>query len=141
MIYSSERDQLRRVWYEAWRKARIGETLTALEQIIATIIHSHPEYHALLEDSPEKLQRDWHNLNGGTNPFLHLSMHLALHESISTNHPLGVREIYTKLVHRSGNSHATEHQMMECLAEVLWNAQRQGNTPDEKNYVDCLRRI
>jgi hypothetical protein len=29
---------------------------------------------------------------------------------------------------------------MECLAEMLWRAQRDGAPPDGAAYVECLRR-
>jgi len=31
--------------------------------------------------------------------------------------------------------------MMECLGEVLWNAQRNGQEPDLSAYLDCLKKL
>ncbi len=141
MIYSQERDQLRRFWCDAWRKARAGEPLEPLEQIIAHIVAAHPEYHAALEDPDRNTHRDWLPTGNETNPFLHLGMHLALQESITTNRPFGIREIHETLLTRSGDPHMVEHQMMECLADVLWRAQRTRSQPSEKDYLDCLQRL
>ncbi len=34
-----------------------------------------------------------------------------------------------------------EHEMIECLAGTLWEAQRDGTPPDEAVYLECLRRL
>ena len=44
---------------------------------IADALALHPEYHALI-DSDDALQRDFAPADGQINPFLHLSLHLAL---------------------------------------------------------------
>jgi hypothetical protein len=30
---------------------------------------------------------------------------------------------------------------MECLAEMLWQAQRDDTVPDEARYLDCIRAL
>ncbi|CAK0774390.1 DUF1841 family protein [Gammaproteobacteria bacterium] len=141
MIYSQDRDRLRRLWCDAWYKAQAGEPLEPLEQIIAQIVADHPEYHSALEDPGKSAGRDWLPTEGETNPFLHLGMHLALQESFATDRPCGVREIYQTLTIRLGDTHTVEHRMMECLAETLWQAQRSARHPDEQFYANCLRRL
>ncbi|CAK0768607.1 DUF1841 family protein [Gammaproteobacteria bacterium] len=141
MIYSQERDRLRWLWCDTWRKARAGEPLEPLEQLIARVAVDHPEYHPILENPAESSHRDWLPTTGETNPFLHLGMHLALQESIATDRPAGVRKIHHTLTIRVGDIHTAEHQMMECLAEALWQAQRNGVPPNEQTYLDCLRRL
>lgn len=139
MIYSQERDQLRRVWCAAWHKAHAGETLEPLETILVEIINNHPEYQSLLEDCDRNVWRDWQVEAG--NPFLHFGMHLALQEAVATNRPCGIRAIYSDLGRRCGDWHRAEHQMMDCLAEMLWQSQRRGNVIDEQMYLDCLRKL
>ncbi len=141
MIYTQERDRLRQFWCDAWRKACADEPLEPLEQIIANIVASHTEYHALLTDPDGSAHRDWQTSGYETNPFLHLGMHLALQESIATDRPLGVRGVYHTLMKRVGDAHRVEHQLMECLAETLWQAQRYGGQPDERAYLACLQRM
>ncbi|MDK7178881.1 DUF1841 family protein, partial [Micrococcus luteus] len=60
---------------------------------------------------------------GQTNPFLHLSMHIALEEQISIDNPHGIREVFEQLSAKL-DEHAAHHEMMECLGQVIWQAQR-----------------
>jgi len=39
-----------------------------------------------------------------------------------------------------GDEHAALHAVLECLGEVIWQAQRQQSAPDAQLYLDCLRR-
>ncbi len=31
--------------------------------------------------------------------------------------------------------------MMECLGQVLWQAQRDGGEADQNNYLECLKKL
>lgn len=78
---------------------------------------------------------------GQTNPFLHMGMHIAIQEQLGSNRPDGIRDVYRQICRRSGDAHAAEHLMMECLGETLWEAQRTGMEPDERVYLERLRRL
>lgn len=141
MIFGNDRNALRRFYVESWRKARSGEPLQPLEQQIATVVSDHPEYHAALEAEDDALQRDYTPEAGESNPFLHMGMHLALREQLATGRPAGIREVWQTLLKRVGDAHETEHRMLECLGQALWEAQRSGRQPDEAAYLHCLRRL
>jgi Domain of unknown function (DUF1841) len=47
--------------------------------------------------------------------------------------------LHRKLQIRLGSEHDAEHALMEALAEALWQAQRSGVTPDEKQYLELAR--
>lgn len=140
-MFGNDRTQMRRFFTEAWRKASAGEELIPLEQLIADIVQQHPEYHALLENPDSALDKDFLPDLGETNPFLHMSMHISLQEQISTDRPSGIRQLYQQLVMRAGDSHEAEHRMMECLGQMLWEAQRQNRMPDEQAYLSCIRNL
>jgi hypothetical protein len=36
--------------------------------------------------------------------------------------------------------HGARHEVMECLAEVIWQAQRNGAPFDNAAYLDCIER-
>ncbi|MEM7613385.1 MAG: DUF1841 family protein, partial [Pseudomonadota bacterium] len=38
-------------------------------------------------------------------------------------------------------AHDAEHEMLECLAESLWQAQRDGVMPDESAYLQKLSHL
>ncbi len=140
-MFSSDRNQMRMVFIESWRKRLAQKPLEPLEQLITEIIVQHPEYHRLLEASEDALERDFIPEAGENNPFLHLSMHISLQEQIQTDRPAGITSLYQQLTRKSGDHHKTEHQLMECLGRMLWEAQSSRLMPDEQGYLDCVRRL
>ncbi len=85
------------------------------------------------------MEKEFTPENGQTNPFLHLSLHLAIAEQISIDQPPGIRAAYQALRQRL-EVHDAEHAVMECLGETLWKAQRAGTAIDTAGYLACLRR-
>jgi hypothetical protein len=139
VFHDQQRDALRRMYLEAWQRYQEGLPLTPLQAQVADVVALHPEYHALL--TPEALDRDWTPEQGQTNPFLHMGMHLALREQVSTDRPQGIRDVHTLLTRRQDSTHEAEHRMMEPLGAALWDAQRQGVAPDEQRYLAALRSL
>ena len=90
------------------------------------------------EDPERHLDRDYSPEDGGVNPFLHLSLHLAVAEQLSIDQPAGIRGAFEELRRRLASEHDALHAVLECLGETLWQAQRQGTAPDERAYLDCL---
>lgn len=140
-MFGVERDQMRQVFFEAWRKQQAGEAMQPLEQLIAGVVRQHPEYHALMGDPERSISREFQPEMGESNPFLHMAMHISLQEQISTARPAGISEFYRSLCQRLGDAHEAEHQMMECLARMLWEAQSANRMPDEAAYLDCIQRL
>lgn len=139
-MFSPTRDQSRQFLVEAWRKRCGSLPATPLETIAADIIVLHPEYHALLESGEEALAREWTPQQGDTNPFLHLSLHLAIAEQLSINQPPGISTLFDQVLARRGDRHDALHAVLDCLAETLWRSQRDQVPPDGAAYLDCLRR-
>lgn len=135
MIFGNDRNQLRKAYADAWHKLQQNLPMQPLERQIAEVVSEHPEYHAMLEN----IDTDFMPEMGQSNPFLHMGMHMALREQIATNRPVGIVECYQALTHRHQSVHDAEHEMMECLGEALWTAQRQGTAPDDSAYLACLK--
>ncbi len=140
-MYSSDRNSMRRVFFDAWRKYQAQQPLQPLEQMVADVVRLHPEYHSMLEQGENALERDFLPEGGETNPFLHMGMHISLLEQLGADRPSGIRGLYQQIATRLGDPHQTEHQMMECLGLSLWEAQTSGGLPDEQAYLGCLRRL
>ena len=140
MIYGNDPAQYRRFFCEVWRKHSAGTSLEPLETMVAHIIGEHPEYHRLLEDLAT-LEQDYAPEAGRTNPFLHMGLHIAIHEQLAADRPIGIREAYQHLMQRHTDPHDVEHRMAECLAEGIWEAQRAGTPPDEVAYLERLRKL
>ena len=141
-MFNPTRDQARDFLFEAWRKFRATEQLTAMESLAVEIISLHPEYHAMLDDRDRYLEtyrdRDYPPEFGETNPFLHINMHLSIREQVSIDQPQGVKKFHADLSNKLGAALEAEHEMMDCLAEMIWHAQRHHTAPDAQIYLGCL---
>lgn len=137
MIFSNDRNQLRKAYNDAWTRFQQGLPLQPLEQQLVTVIQEHPEYHKQISN----LLSEFLPESGQTNPFLHMGMHLALREQVATNRPIGITMCFKSLTKKASSPHEAEHQMMECLGEALWNAQQNSVAPDEQAYLSCLKRL
>ena len=138
-MFAGSVEETRGFFLSVWRKMHASEQMEPLEKLVAEIIGAHPEYHQLLDKPARAMQA---GESGEANPFLHMGLHIALIEQLQTDRPNGVRAIYQQLVSKSSTDHhAVEHQMMDCLAEALWNASRNGQPPDEQNYLQALKQL
>jgi len=136
------REQLRahrQVFWDAWQKAESNLPLNALEVRIARVIRLHPEYHHYFSDMENFLDRDF-EVNDGMNPYLHLSLHLALEEQVATKQPPEAGRALEHLITAKGmDRHEAMHQLLEILAETVYLAQRHGNEPDVAGYAEQLK--
>lgn len=141
MFFSPDRHKMRQFFFDIWQKHTNSSTaLEPMEKLIAGVIEQHPEYHALLAAPDASIDRDYTPETGESNPFLHMSMHIAIQEQVATQRPKGVVAVYQSLL-GSSNPHTAEHQMMEPLGEMLWQAQRRNSAPNEKAYLKGLRKL
>ena len=140
-MFGNDRNALRQYYIDVWQKAQNKQPLEPLEKIIAEVIGQHPEYQNILSASDTALGKEYLPEMGESNPFMHMGMHIAIHEQLGSNRPVGIRELYQQITTRYGDAHEAEHQMMECLAEMMWQAQRAGKAPDEQHYLKGLKKL
>lgn len=138
-MFNPTRDQVREFFCSSWKKHVERLPLVGAEVTAADIAARHPEYHALLANPDAALNQEWAPESGQMNPFLHLSLHLAIHEQTSIDHPPGIRAAFDQLRARM-DAHDAEHVLLECLGETIWRAQREGQPMDALAYVDTIRR-
>src|SRR5438093_11115284 len=135
-MFDPSREQARDTFFSAWRKYRAREPLAGIETIALEVILAHPEYHALLADAERYRDKDYADEG---NPFLHMSLHVALEEQLSIDQPPGIVERFATLLARcGGDRHEAMHEAIECLAETVWRAQRDKAPPDAAAYLACL---
>ncbi len=139
-MYNPSRDDARRFLIDAWAKYRAQAPLTDLERIAAGLIALHPEYHATFDHPDRYLDRDYTPEAGVVNPFLHLSLHIAVAEQLASDRPSGIRAQFERIRAARGDEHAALHALLECLGEMIWQAQRNGTAPDAQVYLACLAR-
>ncbi len=135
-----DRDSGRAFFLEVWGKHNKNFPLEALEKMVLNVALQHPEYHAILErDEKEIFEMEFTPEMGMTNPFLHMGMHIVIQEQIAANRPSGIAELYKSLLLKYPSAHDLEHNMMECLGEILLLAQQNNTLPDEAQYLRQVR--
>ena len=139
-MFNPSRDQARDFFFETWRKYRAQQALAGLETVALQVILAHPEYQAALDDPERHRERNYSPELGEPNPFLHMSMHLAIEEQLSIDQPPGIASAFAALAVKRGERHAAIHDAMECLGEMVWRSQRDRAPPDGAEYLECLKK-
>lgn len=139
-MFGNDRNEMRQMFYTAWKNFNNKTTLHPLEQVIVNIIQLHPEYHALLDDETT-IDKDFTPEMEESNPFLHMSMHIAIQEQLSTSRPANIQHVYQTLLSKHQDPHHVEHVLMECLGQMIWQAQRDQTAPNETHYIECIEQL
>ena len=137
-MFNPSREQVRQFFCASWRKHRDRQILEGAEATDADLITEHPEYHPLLENPAAAIEQEFTPEGGQMNPFLHLSLHLAIAEQISIDQPKGIKAAYFALRQKM-EVHDAEHLIMECLGEAIWRSQRDKAPMDGEAYLECVR--
>ena len=138
-LFNPSRDEVRDFFFNTWSQFKAQKPLSDLEKIALGVIHMHPEYQPILDAPPQFKHQEYFPEFGETNPFLHMSLHLSILEQISINQPIGIADVYTQLKLKHQNEHGALHDILDCLAETIWQAQRNNNALDANNYVQLLQ--
>ena len=139
-MFAPSREQVRQFFFDTWGKYRAAAPLQGLETLAIEVILLHPEYHAALEAPGRSAEQDYTPEMGQTNPFLHMSLHLAVEEQLSIDQPPGIRAAFGEVLRKSASRHDALHAALECLGEMVWQSQRDGAPPDAQSYLACLKR-
>ncbi|OYY50349.1 MAG: hypothetical protein B7X95_01055 [Methylophilaceae bacterium 17-44-8] len=138
-LFNPSRDEVRAFFFDAWAKFNAQSTLTDLEKLGVSVMHMHPEYHAILKNPEHYQDQAYYPEMGETNPFLHMSLHLSILEQLSINQPIGIVGIYQQLNIKHQNEHEAQHALLECLAETIWLAQRNQTALDAQHYLTLMQ--
>lgn len=141
MFYGDTVQDTRQLFFSSWKKYLQKKALLPLEQQIVAVILDHPEYHALLENTDQQKEQAYFPELGQTNPFLHMGLHLAIRDQLSTDKPVGITATYKQLIKKYKDQLVVEHLMLNYLAECLWQAQRDNCMPNEQNYLTALKQL
>ncbi len=138
-MFNPTRNQARQLFFDTWHKYQQREPLSGMETIAVEVILQHPEYHSMLQDTERYLDKDYPPEQGKINPFLHMSMHIAIREQLTINQPTGILQRFEQLkIKLQGDEHEAMHHTMDCLAEMLWQSQRNQSSPDASIYLECM---
>ena len=149
-FFNPSRDEVRDFFFGIWQKighskplgfeSQTAKPLSPLEKIGWQIIQMHPEYHAMLSQPKLYREQAYYPELGETNPFLHMSLHLSILEQISINQPIGISSIYQTLLAKHQDAHLAQHDILECLGETLWLAQRNNAALDAAHYLQLMQK-
>ena len=139
-MFAPSRDDVRKFFAETWQKHRARALLSSMESIALDIILAHPEYQQGLSSGDLAIQSEFTVEQDGMNPFLHMSLHLAVEEQLSIDQPHGLRLAFERILAKSRDRHAALHAVLECLGETVWRAQREGAALDADAYLECVRK-
>ena len=143
MLFQPSQADVRRFFCSVYAKAGMNAPLEAIEIIAIQWMDEHPEYHGDFSDVEAallKLDQPDDGKMSGTNPFLHLSMHLTISEQCSIDQPRGIRQAVELLTARLDSLHDAHHAAMERLGQMIWASQRAGRPPDGQSYVEAVER-
>ena len=129
-MFTSDRSKQRQYLNQAWGKYTRQEQLEPLELQLSKIVDQHPEYQDLIKN----LDSEYFPEQGNTNPFLHINLHLTLQDQITMDQPKGIKEIHSQLLLKIKDAHEVEHMMMENIAEMIFNAQKNNAAFDLDGY-------
>ena len=136
-MFTSDRSKQRQYLKQAWGKYTRHEQLEPLELQLAKIVEKHPEYQNIFNN----LDSEYFPEQGQTNPFLHINLHLTLQDQIRMDQPKGIKKIHTKLLVKVKDSHEVEHMMMEHIAEMIFNAQKNNSAFNLDGYIQALKEL
>jgi len=141
MVFNQDRSQLRRFYFQSWNKYKNNLAMEPMETIVATLIKQHPEYHDFFNDLEKNQNKDFTPDMGQSNPFLHLGMHISIQEQLSTQRPAALSPLYQSLCKKTDDAHEAEHQIINCLGEMLWLSQKNNQPLDETTYIECVKKL
>ena len=136
-MFTSNRSEQRQYLKQAWEKFTSQEQLEPLELQLSKIVEQHPEYQNLIKN----LDSEYFPEQGNTNPYLHINLHLTLQDQITMDQPKGIRDIHSQLIVKIKNAHEVEHMMMEHIAEMIFNAQKNNAAFDLDGYIKALKSL
>ncbi|MGI9024881.1 MAG: DUF1841 family protein [Burkholderiaceae bacterium] len=137
-MFNPSREEVRRFFRDTLAKQRGGLPLTPIEAIASDWVARHPDYFDTLAPIADGEPDPFEAREGEANPFLHLAMHLSIAEQVSIDQPSGIRAAVEALIAGLGSEHDAHHEVMECLGEMLWTAERHRTAPDGAAYVRCV---
>jgi len=140
-MFQPSQNDVRRFFCATHTRQQAGLPLEPMQAVAAQWISEHPEYHADLADEAAALAAVYTVEEGRTNPFLHLSMHLSIHEQVAIDQPTGIRAAVQRLAERRQSLHSAHHEVMECLGQMVWASQRSGRPPDGQAYLEAVQRL
>ncbi|WBF65348.1 MAG: DUF1841 family protein [Candidatus Kinetoplastibacterium crithidii] len=141
-MFNPSIEQVRFFFIDAWKKFNNPKTqllLSPIELLAIELIKEHPEYHKVLEDK-NAVKKDYNFRELNHNPFLHLSMHLAVSEQIIIDQPFGIKKAYINLSEKT-DKHKAAHELIKCLETVMYESNIKRHQINQTRYIELIKTI
>lgn len=151
-MFNLSSEQVHLFFQDVWKKANTSNVLSPLEVMTFSIMQQHVEFYdlyfqdtktALKENFFLNTRKDGYLLEQqhkqADNPYLHLSLHLAVHEQISINQPIGIVPLFENLVKRLDSVHQANHEIIFCLIKEIKRAQINTSQLDSALYLQNIK--
>jgi len=126
---------------ELWRRVREDpDSIAAQDQALAEQMLAHEEYHALW-DNIESLAERFYDPEKEANPFLHVSMHVAIESQLGSNTPPEARQAIDRMVERGVDPHEARHTIMRLFIHEVAGMMAEQRHFDMGAYREALRQL
>ena len=136
---SAMREMSRSQIAELWQRGKGGKPLSDEDSVFYTVMCDHPEYSEIWDGAAELADRKVEI--GGTNPFLHVSLHVVLEGQMATNNPPEASQALFRLMKSGMNRHESLHKIASVLSELIWETLHRTKPFDEQLYRRRLRSL
>jgi hypothetical protein len=126
---------------EIWRQAREDvDQLRGEERVLADQMLAHNEFRKVW-DTIETVGDHMFDPKKEANPFLHISMHVALENQIASNDPPETRETFERLVEGGMDPHEAKHAILRVLIHEIWNILSQHERFNRERFCKELAKL
>jgi len=126
---------LREIWQKAQAEVPLGDEPGRL----ARVMQEHPEYSAAWESESSASEQDY--TIGGVNPFVHVTMHVAVERQIDGDDPPETVATLARLTAAGLDRHEAVHRIANVLTEQIWLMHREQRAFDRAAYLRALQNL
>jgi len=130
------RSQRKRI-QEVWHKVKEKKELSPEDDRLAKILLEHREYEKIWEEIPANPEKE----TQGVNPYLHVSLHLAIENQIAEENPRQVRRYLSRKLARGVDRHEIIHEIAAIFCESLFDTLKYQKPFDRMRYIQRLEEM
>ena len=132
------RSQMRSEFHRVFRAFRDDPAALRGEQfLLGRLLHQHGEWLGLFEQPEPRLL----DVPGEVNPYLHISLHVAVEQQLEADDPPATRHTLARLQRAGLDGHEARHRIMTAVAEEMAAATRNGTGFDTARFVRRLEEL
>ena len=132
------RSQMRREFHRVFRAfAEDPSALRGEEFLLGRLLHEHSEWHGVFGASEPRLV----DVPGEVNPYLHISLHVAVEQQLESGDPPQTRETLARLTAAGLSPHEARHRIMTAVADEMADVTHTQSRFDAARFAARLQRL